>query len=187
MLDDLDALDALDLATGEFGRYLGGVTAGQLALPTPCDEWDVHYLIAHVVGGNRFAAHVLDGRSSSEAIELIMSTAQLGDRPGDDFASTAAEQRRRFRADGGLQRSVDHPLGRISTRRFLGLRIFDCTLHAWDLAVATGADTALDPALVEAVLRIMRSEPAGIGFGLEPTAASDGTPQQQMLALAGRA
>jgi uncharacterized protein (TIGR03086 family) len=182
----IDDLDALDIATSEFGRYLAGVSAEQLVLPTPCEEWNVGYLIAHVVGGNRFAGLVLDGRSSSDAIEQIMSTAQLGERPSEDFAWTAAE-RRRFRAPGGLERSVDHPLGRISTRRFLGFRIFDCTLHAWDLATAIGADARLDPDLVDSVLRIVRSEPVGMGFGVEPSSAIDDEPQQQLLALTGRA
>lgn len=183
----IDDLDALDLATGEFGRYLEGVSAGHLVLPTPCDEWDVRYLIAHVVGGCRFAVAVLDGVPSSEAIEQIMSTGQLGDRPVEDFASAAAEQRRRFRKPGALDDVVDHPLGMISTDRFLRFRTFDCALHAWDLAVAIGADATLDPVLVDAVLRIVRSEPAGMGFGLDPTRAIDGAPQQQLLALAGRA
>lgn len=183
----VDELDALDIATREFGRRLDDVSTDQLVLPTPCDEWDVRYLIAHVVGGNRFATLVLDGMPSSEAIHRIMSTAQLGDRPKDDFSSTSAEQRRKFRSPGALDRSIDHPIGVISTRRFLRFRVFDCTLHAWDLAVAIGADATLDPDLVDAVLHIVRSEPTGMGFGIEPATAIDRNPQQELLALSGRA
>ncbi len=183
----LDDLDALDLATTEFARRLGNVTTDQLALTTPCEEWDVRYLIAHVVGGNRFATLVLDGTPSSEAIEQIISTTQLSDQPVEDFTSTSAEQRRRFRSPGALDGSVDHPLGEISTRRFLRFRIFDCALHAWDLAVAIGVDATLDPDLIDAVLRIVRTEPEGMGFGIEPKAAIGHSPQQELLALSGRA
>jgi uncharacterized protein (TIGR03086 family) len=116
-----------------------------------------------------------------------MSTPQVGDRPSDDFAKSSAEQRRRFRSPGVLDGVVDHPLGMIGTRRFLRFRIFDCTLHAWDLATAIGADATLDLDLVDAVLGIMRTEPAGMGFGIQPTDAVGGTPQQQLLALSGRA
>lgn len=183
----IDDLDALDLATREFARCLDNVTADQLALATPCEDWDVRYLIAHVVGGNRFAKLVLDGTPSSEAIEQIMSTTQLSDQPVEDFISTSAEQRRRFRSPGALDGCVDHPLGEISTRQFLRFRIFDCALHAWDLAVAIGADDTLDPDLIDAVLRIVRTEPEGMGFGIEPKAVIGLSPQQELLALSGRA
>jgi hypothetical protein len=48
------------------------------SLDTPCSEWDVHYLVAHVVGGNRFAASVLAGMTASDAMEQVMSAPQLG-------------------------------------------------------------------------------------------------------------
>ena len=183
----IDDLDGLDLATGEFGRLLDGVSAEHLALSTPCPEWDVRYLVAHVVGGNRFASLVLDGVPSSAAVERIMSTSHLSDRPARDFALSADEQRRRFRSPGVLEGVVDHPLGVIGARRFLRFRIFDCTLHAWDLATAIGADATLDPDLVDALLQIVRAEPAGMGFGVEATASVGGSLQQQLLALSGRA
>lgn len=182
----IDELDALDLATRAFERNLDDVSPEKLSLPTPCDQWDVRYLIAHVVGGNRFAALVLDGTPSSVAIDQIMSAVQVGDSPRDDFASTSAEQRRRFRSPGALDGTVDHPLGTISRRRFLRFRIFDCTLHAWDLAVAIGGDATLDDDLVHAVLQIAGSEPAGMGFGIKPTTPIDSSPQQELLALSGR-
>ncbi len=116
-----------------------------------------------------------------------MSTTQLGDGPKDDFSSTSADQRRRFRSPGALDGSIDHPIGVINTRRFLRFRVFDCTLHAWDLAVAIGADATLDPDLIDVVLHIVRSEPAGMGFGIEPAPAGNLTPQQELLALSGRA
>lgn len=116
-----------------------------------------------------------------------MSTPQVGDRPADDFASSAYEQRRRFRSPGVIDRVVEHPLGLIGARRFLRFRIFDCALHAWDLATAIGADATLHPDLVDATLRIIRAEPAGMGFGIVPTTAVAGTPQEQLLALSGRA
>ncbi len=67
----MDDLHALDLATQEFERCLAKVRPDQLGLPTPCDEWDVRYLIAHVVGGNRFATLAPDGitEAASDATE----------------------------------------------------------------------------------------------------------------------
>jgi uncharacterized protein (TIGR03086 family) len=183
----MDDLDALDLATAEFQRRVDLVTDDDLARATPCDEWDVGYLIAHVVGGNRFAARVLDGESSSVAIGRIMSTPQLGARPSDDVSQSTEEQRLRFRRPGILEHEIDHPVGTVTAARFLRFRVFDCTLHAWDLAAALGTDTSLDPQLVVAVLAIARAEPPGMGFGIAARPV-DGSadPQEHLLALSGR-
>ena len=45
------SFDLLDLAAGEFEKRLRSVTDAQRALPTPCSEYNVRDLVAHVVGG----------------------------------------------------------------------------------------------------------------------------------------
>ena len=112
-------LGALDTATDEFGRRLRLLGEGRWTLPTPCSDWDLHYLVAHVIGGNRFAAHVLGGMGAMEAIDLVMSSPQLGDDAVAAWTSTCVEQAARFNADGALDRPIDHPLGEISGRQFL--------------------------------------------------------------------
>ena len=85
----VDMLSALDAATDEFGRRLALVGEEEWSLPTPCAGWDVHYLAAHVIGGNRFADFILGGMTASDAIELVISSPQLGDDAiggvGDDL------------------------------------------------------------------------------------------------------
>ncbi len=61
-----DLLSALDAATDQFRRHVSVVGKDQWAAATPCTGWDVHYLVAHVVGGNRFAALVLAGRTADD-------------------------------------------------------------------------------------------------------------------------
>ena len=106
----LSTLDALDHATAAFARSLAIVPIDGWSMPTPCDEWDVHYLAAHVVGGNRFAEQILGGASARAAIEHIMSAAQLGNDPVAAFATTCDVQRRAFRATGALTGPVDSTL-----------------------------------------------------------------------------
>ena len=185
----MDLLDALDAAAEEFGRRLVLVPAAGWTLATPCPAWDVRYLVAHVVGGNRFAVSILGGMTSADAIDHVMSTPQLGDDPISSWRASANDQHLAFTTDGALARRVDHPLGPMSARHFLEFRILDLTLHAWDLAQAIAADGRLEPDLVEAVLTIIEHGPPGMGFGLTPLgqAAEDAPAQTRLLDLTGRA
>ena len=184
----MDILEALDVATDEFGRRLGLVGEDDWTVTTPCSDWDVQYLAAHVIGGNRFAVHVLGGMTATEAIEQIMSSPQLGDDAAATWVSTCDAQASAFHADGALQRLIDHPLGEITGRKFLDFRVFDITLHAWDLACSIGADQRLDPELVDVVLNIIEEWPPGMGFGIAALgqAAASASPQTRLLDLTGR-
>ncbi len=181
-------LDALDVAVGEFGARLDAVAPDQWSAPTPCDGWDVRYLCAHVVGGNRFAAAVLGGSTSADAMAQVLGRPQLGDAPADDLAASAADQRTAFAADGALDRTIDHPAGAITGGRFLAFRLLDLGLHAWDLARAVGADEELDAGLVSTLLDLVGDELHGSVFGIEPLGlvGPDAAPQARLLDLAGR-
>jgi uncharacterized protein (TIGR03086 family) len=187
LVADVDMLRALDAATDEFGRRLALVDEASWALPTPCAEWDVHYLVAHVIGGNRFAMHALDGTSASDAIERIMSSPQVGDDAMETWDATTAGQRSAFHEVMASERQIDHPLGSISGATFLEFRVFDIALHTWDLARAIGADEQLPPSLVDTVLGVVESGAIGMGFGIAPIrGVQDTSPQARLLALTGR-
>jgi len=183
----VDLLDALDLAADEFARRLAGVGDDQWTSSTPCDEWDVSGLVAHVVGGNRFTALVLDGAAADGALHTVMAEAQLGDDALGAFRSTAGDQRRGFRA-ARPDAVVDHVVGPIAVSRFLGFRVFDIAVHAWDLATGIGADTRLDTGLVDAVLAVIDAEAPGTDFGIIAVGRAGPTadPQTLLLDRAGR-
>lgn len=181
----MELLDALDTATQEFGRRLALVGHDAWGGPTPCDEWDVHYLVAHVVGGNRFAVSILAGLSSSDAIQLVMSRPQLGDDPMLAWRTTSGDQLDAFHSHGAAERTVDHPLRAMTGAEFLQFRIYDLTLHTWDLARAIGADETLDAGLVGTTLDIVENGAVGTTVTVEPGLAID--PQGRLLVLTGRA
>ena len=184
----MELLNALDGATEEFRHRLVLVRRADWARSTPCPDWDVKYLAAHVVGGNRFAVSILSGSSASDAMDDVMSAPQLADGALSAWVTTSAAQRAAFRADGALERRVDHPIGNISGCEFLKFRVFDTALHAWDLARALGADEHLKPDLVDVVLSIVDSGPPGMGFGISALgiAGADSPPQLRLLDLTGR-
>ena len=180
-------LVALDAATELFGRHLSAVGADDWASPTSCPDWDVHYLVAHVVGGNRFATMVLNGMPSSAAIDSVMGRTQLADVPLRDYNETCNVQRAAFARPGAVGAIVSHPSGDLPGARFLGMRIFDITLHAWDLATALALDPAIAEELVEHVLSIMTTEPPGMGFGIEPLALDEhANALERLLGQSGR-
>ncbi len=185
----MDLLDALTLTDLEFRGRLTAVSAEMWTASTPCPDWDVHYLVAHVVGGNRFAALILGGLTTDEAMLSVMSSPQLGADPVDAWVETAAAQRDAFADNRDGSTLVDHPLGRITVDQFLGFRVFDIAVHAWDLARAIGAEEDLRPDLVDRVLTIVADGPPGMGFGIEPLgkATSSSTAQERLLDSAGRA
>lgn len=185
---DVDMLGALDAAADEFGQRLELVNHPDWSRPTPCSEWDVRYLAAHVIGGNRFAVDVLGGVPATKAIERVMSCEQIGDDALAAWTSTIVAQASAFRSDNVLKRLIDHPLGAISGRQFLELRVFDITLHAWDLARAIGADDRLDPDLAAVVLQIVENGPPGMGFGIAALGQvrPDESAQSRLLNLSGR-
>jgi uncharacterized protein (TIGR03086 family) len=184
----METLRALDVATEEFGTRLALVGDDAWVLPTPCPDWDVRYLVAHVVGGNRFAASVLGGMAASDAIERVMSSPQLGTSAMEAWATTCAAQAVAFHEVPSLDQRIDHPLGEITAAELLELRVFDIAIHAWDVAHAIGADERLAPGLVGVVLRIVENGRPGMGFGLSALGRvpADAPPQARLLDLAGR-
>ena len=184
----VDLIDALDAATDEFSWRLALVPDDGWTRTTPCPGWDVHYLVAHVVGGNRFAVSILGGMSASSAVDLVMSTPQLGHDPLKAWATTSVAQVSAFRVDNALELRIDHPLGEITGREFLELRVFDITLHAWDLARSLAVDEQIRPELIDAVLAIVRNGPPGMGFGIAARGVTGEaeSAQARLLDLTGR-
>lgn len=183
-----DLLNALDAAVEEFRGRLTLLRDGDWTLPTPCTDWDVHYLVAHVVGGNRFASMVLDGCTADDAIAAVMGSRQLSADPTADFDESIATQRAGFRRDGALSEAVSHPLGQLSGQQFLELRVSDIALHAWDLAVAIDADTTMDQRLVETVFELELQQAQAMGTHIGPCAQAgpDASALDRLLDLSGR-
>ena len=184
----MELLDALDVAVAEFRARLATVGAQDWTLPTPCDEWDVRFLAAHVVGGHLFASQVLDGQSADDAIAALMSAPVLGDDPLRRHDELAAAERRGFRRPGRLDEVVDHPAGTITGAEFLAMRVFDVTVHTWDLARATGGNEQLDSALAARTLEAIIALERGPGFGIAATGActDDDPALVRLLDLSGR-
>jgi uncharacterized protein (TIGR03086 family) len=188
-------LQILARACGEFDRRLRD-TDVPLDAKTPCEGWTVQDLLQHVIVGNRVAVVMLEGRSQEEVAatraDLLERNQVIGD-PAAAFAESAAAQVAAFAAPDALERTVHHhALGDLPGQQLATFRICDLTLHAWDLARATGADESFHHVLVEWVYDAMAPGAAAIaaggqfGDGPSGTLPDDSPLLLRLLDLSGR-
>ena len=74
----MDIVRLHERALDETARLVGGVRPDQMDLPTPCSDWDVRTLIAHLVGGNVRFLDVAEGKPAW-ALETTREVGHLED------------------------------------------------------------------------------------------------------------
>jgi uncharacterized protein (TIGR03086 family) len=188
-----DPRPLLTRALDQVGDLVAGTPPEALDAPTPCDDWDVRTLLAHLVGVHRRIAHVGAGGLFSE----VSSMPEVADdRIAAEVAAARADVDRAWGLDGSdaavLDREVTVPWGTMAGR-FVGFGyVQELTVHAWDLAAATGRTAALDDALAAAVEdtahRVLPAEPRGgpVPFAAPVPAAPDAAPTTRLVAWLGR-
>jgi len=160
----MEALTALSRASQEFETRLRQVADDQWDLPTPCTEWTVRDLTNHVLVGTRMSVQLLAGGSQKNVVSQLGDDLMSDSRdPVADFVALATEMQQGFAAAGGLDGTVDHPMGEIPRTMFVGFRIMDNATHAWDLARAIGAEEELDADLVTRIWDDIQPMAAGLG------------------------
>ena len=189
----METLEALSQSIREFETRLRQVGDDQWDLPTPCTEWTVRHVANHMLLGTRMSVQLLAGMSQQDVI------AQLGDDlmadsqdPVADFVALAGQMHDGFAAPDGFEGTVDHPMGEIPRTMFVGFRLMDNSVHAWDLARGIGADDELDADLVSRLWDDIQPMAAGLGeLGIFGESASgnvgeDAPLQTRYLDLLGR-
>jgi uncharacterized protein (TIGR03086 family) len=178
----MDPLVAHQRAQVTFAGVLANVTSAQLSLPTPCDEWDVQALIDHVIAGNQRVVMRSGGQVASLPEDL-----------GTAHRSSAESAQGTFAGPEALTRTYQLPIGEVPGTTFIELRTSDVLIHAWDLAIATGQPTDLDPELAEYVLgftKQMMNRPGlrggGRPYGEEQPSSDERPAADRVAAFLGR-
>lgn len=170
-------------------KVVANVGPGQWAAPTPCAGWDVRALVNHLVSGNLWAAELASGKSIADVGDRLDGDL-LGADPRRAHDASAAAAAAAFGAPGALEAPCTVSYGPVPGSVYAGHRFLDVLIHGWDLAVASGQDTTLDPILVDACDGMVASQAdllrASGAFGrkVEPPDASDA--QTRLLAALGR-
>jgi len=176
-------------ALDETRTVVAGVGRDQWNAATPCDGWDVQALLNHLVSGNLWAAELGAGATIEEVGDRLDGDV-LADDALEAYEASAKLAAATFEAPGALEAPCAVSYGPVPGSVYAGHRFIDVLIHGWDLAVATGQATTLDPELVEAAYEILQSEAdmvrASGMFGEDLTVPADAGTQTRLLAFIGR-
>lgn len=176
--------ELLDAAAERAVPVVRGIADDRLADPTPCVEYDVRSLADHL-------------------IQVVINFQKLAAKQDSDFASEPhymeGDWRGRFAdetaalvaawaapgAEDGTTGSMGFP-----ARTVGNMALGDLTVHAWDLARATGQEFTPDPAVVDeigpALAQMAPMARQGGVFGEPVEVGDDASPFDRVLALTGR-
>jgi uncharacterized protein (TIGR03086 family) len=186
----VELLELFQRAQNEFADRVDAVEPDQwddASLP----GWTVGDLVAHLVNEQLWVPPLLagepfdliDGRFPEDTGDL------LGTDPFTGWESAADDALSAFAEDDALIRTVHLERGPTPATQYILELTADLTVHAWDLAHATGGDTDLDGELVTAALVFGEQLPEdGVpGLFAPPLdVSSSAPPQTRLLARFGR-
>ena len=171
------------------GQLVAAVGTEQWQLPTPCPDWSVRQLVAHVVGGNRLAAGVLRG----DPLDQLGRPGEdpLGDDPVGAFRASADELLAAAGGAGVPAGTFTLPAGTLPGPAVLHLRTVEALVHGWDVARATGQRAPFPDELVEPELAFSRALLGRLPadrqpFGPSRPVADDAPAIDRLAALLGR-
>jgi uncharacterized protein (TIGR03086 family) len=170
------------------------ITAEDLHRPTPCAEWTLADLLAHMTAQHHGFAAAAGGNGGDPQ---VWRTRPLGADPAATYAAAAAEVIAAFAVEGVL--SARFMLPEFTTEatfrgsRAIGFHLVDYVVHTWDVARALDVRLDLPDDLVRAALPVAESVPDGPGREAPgaafrprlPVPAGAG-PMDRVLALLGR-
>jgi len=145
---DIPALYVEALAI--FGRAVQDVQDHEWDLPTPCEDWDVRQVVAHVVLGEAAMTAAIAGDDAMGGLEVDARV--VGLNPMATWRGTALKAIDAARTEGLVDASYKHPSGRVRGAQLLGYRISENLVHAWDISVAVSRRQDPDNKLAEFVL-----------------------------------
>ncbi|CAI9406451.1 TIGR03086 family metal-binding protein [Nocardioides sp. T2.26MG-1] len=166
-----------------------GVTEADLGRPTPCTDWTVRGLLAHLVAVERRIAHIVEGGHPFDVPSQVTDVEQ--DAWAAAWRTSAARLAEVLEQPGVLERDVAHPLGTVPAPLALAVYAGELAAHGWDLAAALDRVDALDQDLAAACLGPIRgflpAEPRdAMPFGPVVPVADDAPAYDRLLGWYGR-
>lgn len=182
-MDDIELLSGILDKTGD---VVAATRPDQLDRPTPCPDFDVRALLAHIVGWAQAFAAAANGT----AFEGDPSAFDVGDNdPAAEFRASA-----RSLVDGwsshGTDRTVRLGGGEMPASMVLNMTFMEYLTHGWDLATATGQQVPYTDEEAEETLRRAREtlqpQYRGASIGAEVAVRDDAPALDRLVGFMGR-
>ncbi|HVV74476.1 MAG TPA: TIGR03086 family metal-binding protein [Mycobacteriales bacterium] len=144
----MDDLELLDSVLGGTADLVEGVKAGDWDKPTPCPEYDVKDLVAHMVGWSA----AFDAAANGHTPQGDPAAYEVTEKSAAEFRVAVTSI-----VGGWKDHGKDREVSLIGASQMPGPMVFDMTLmeylaHGWDLATATGQPM---PYADDAVLEVL--------------------------------
>jgi uncharacterized protein (TIGR03086 family) len=172
----MDPVILFERAATDASVMVERVHPDQRHAPTPCSEWDVDALVEHMAGGTSY-------------LQVALGVDVDGD---GDYRAAVARCVEALRVPDSLERRCMSPAGfEWSVAEATAGTAMDQLVHTWDLAVAIGGDTRLDPELVDVVVAMFLPQMPEIGrqagiVGPEVAVPAGASAQDRLLGAMGR-
>ncbi|MFE0104554.1 TIGR03086 family metal-binding protein [Streptomyces sp. NPDC059009] len=183
---------AISRALTMTGAVVHAIPDDGWSAPTPCDEWDAHTTLNHLVGGMRIHAAELTGTDPGGKHHDDW----LGTDPQGAYAAAADADRAAWQHAAPTDAALDEVTVRLSFGPVPGPRaalihLTEVLVHGVDLALAAGREDLVDQHLCELLLTHMSTVDMdayrGPGlFGPRLPAPADAPAHVRLLAFLGR-
>jgi uncharacterized protein (TIGR03086 family) len=187
--DVVTARVLLPKAAAVFTGLVHEVPADGWAAPTPCAQWSVRDLVAHLTREHLWVPDLLSGRTVEEVGDAYEGDV-LGDDPVAAWSAAVAESLSRWDRTGD-EVVVHLSSGPTRAGRYAEEMLLDLVVHGWDLARGLGVRARLNPAMVSHVLAYAEQNreeltSSAMFAALAEVEPPDGDPQARLLTLLGR-
>ncbi|MPY50799.1 TIGR03086 family metal-binding protein [Streptomyces acidicola] len=165
-LGDLDRLRHLDAqAVRDSVALVRQVTPDDLLRPTPCSEWTLTGLLAHMTAQHRGFAAAARGhgrdlahwRVRPLAVDAAAAAAEYGQAAEQVIAAFATVTA----PDRPFVLPELPPVQRFPAAQAIGFHLLDYVVHSWDVAVSLGLTYEPGPELLAAALPVAHAVPDG--------------------------
>ncbi|PJN23886.1 TIGR03086 family metal-binding protein [Kitasatospora sp. CB02891] len=159
-MTDIQEFDARALKVTQ--TVVDRVAADRLDRPTPCGDWTLGQLLAHMTGQNHGFAFAAGGELHGRE---VWRDRPVGDDPGEEFAASAAAVVAAFGEEGVPEREFWLPEVRggqwFPAVQAVGFHLVDYVVHGWDVAASIGVGIEFDADVLAAALTVAEAVPTG--------------------------
>jgi len=184
----VDVVEVYVEALAVFGNTVRDVEEHEWDLPTPCHDWNIKEVVAHVVLGEAALPSVLAGEMNTT--QAAFGPELLGSNPLMSWRGTALRAIEAAREPGVAERVFELDMGAVTGEQLLNYRITDNVVHAWDISTGAGRPTPIAEPQANWLLDFWMPAAAEMGdspFFAKPLHPASDSASDRLLALLGRA